>query len=435
MNFWREAANSRVILLSIIVILMFATYICIKIHYKRYLFSLFNISIFTEILLIFLLPFMYEDKAWLAPGQPSAAPFYSYLNKNIEVNIIGMIVFYLVLIISEFRMFCSKSKIVSAFCKNIDVKAIGIIFFVSVIGWYTIVFIYNGTLPLINGRRDFYKDSKLSNVLYIFFSSIVPVLTSYYGLLFCRIKSRKNFFYLMIGLMTCLFSGNRSDLLTAVALPIMLVIIYKHSKNRISGTLKIIVGMTFILIVGLSLALFRSGNSANFISIIQEFIYGNTFCDMRDGAFILFGYGRMYDTYLYGKTYLAGLISFVPSFISEYKRTWGWGYFSTATLFGMPNHYGFRGGSYCEAYLNFGYIGVIISAIILGRWMAYRERLFESFLKGKVYDFEKKYLAICILSPVFSFCSYSNGLRSFYISGGTLIGASILLRVFRKNRD
>ena len=95
------------------------------------------------------------------------------------------------------------------------------------------------------------------------------------------------------------------------------------------------------------------------------------------GAFILKGWKKSGLGYLGGKTYLAALLSFVPGSILKFKRVWYWGYFSTNKLFGWKNHPGLRGGNVLEAYLNFGWIGVVIAAIIQGYTAAYIENLFS----------------------------------------------------------
>ena len=72
MNFWNGAADLKVMILGGTVILLFSIYICMKVYHKKYIFSLYNIGIFTGIFMVCILPFMYEDKAWLAFGKDSA---------------------------------------------------------------------------------------------------------------------------------------------------------------------------------------------------------------------------------------------------------------------------------------------------------------------------------------------------------------------------
>lgn len=428
MNFWNGAADLKVMILGSVVISLFAIYVCMKIYCRKYLFSVFNIGIFTEIFMVFIIPFMYEDKAWLAFGKDSAEPFYAFLNQNLKINLTGMIIFYVVLIVSEFQFVPRKSIVCGIIGRSVDTRVIWAVFYTAIIGWYLIVFLYNGTLPLLNGERDFYKKSRIANVLYILFNSSIPLLTVYFGFLSLKAGNVKNIFCFLMGASACLFSGNRSDLLLKIVFPLMLIVLYKHGKNRINSTVKICAGIGFILIAGLGISLLRSRGNTGPGAMLQEFIYGNTFCDFRDGAFVLYGYHNQFDDFLYGKTYIAGLISFIPSFLSEFKQTWGWGYFSTDTLLNMPNHYGLRGGTYCEPYLNFGYVGIIICAVVQARWLAYREGVFDRYLKGEVSDFGKKYLIISLAQPVFQFVVSSNGLRTFYINFLVLAGAAVLLK-------
>ncbi len=72
----------------------------------------------------------------------------------------------------------------------------------------------------------------------------------------------------------------------------------------------------------------------NLIETLDSILYGNTFSDLRDGAFILYGYDAKYDDFLYGKTYIADILSFLPKSKIEFRQIWSYGLFTTTTLFG-----------------------------------------------------------------------------------------------------
>jgi len=92
--------------------------------------------------------------------------------------------------------------------------------------------------------------------------------------------------------------------------------------------------------------------------------FGNSFSDTRDFATILsFWHGQ----FLWGKTYLAALISFVPRVLSPFRDKWALGVV-TATMAGFlpTEHPGLRIGISGEAFLNFGLPGVLALSLFLG---------------------------------------------------------------------
>jgi hypothetical protein len=92
--------------------------------------------------------------------------------------------------------------------------------------------------------------------------------------------------------------------------------------------------------------------------------YGNSFSDTRDFAVIL----SFWDGHFFwGKTYLAGLLAFIPRALSSFRDTWAIGVV-TATLAGFKTteHPGLRVGIFGEAYLNFGLPAVLLLGILIG---------------------------------------------------------------------
>jgi len=105
-------------------------------------------------------------------------------------------------------------------------------------------------------------------------------------------------------------------------------------------------------------------------SMGSDMFYGNSYSDTRDFAVVL---GFWDGHYFYGLTYLAGLMAFVPRFLSSFRDKWSYGVV-TATLVGFKptEHPGLRIGLFGEAYLNFGLLGVILVGLSVGymlRWM------------------------------------------------------------------
>ena len=95
-----------------------------------------------------------------------------------------------------------------------------------------------------------------------------------------------------------------------------------------------------------------------------KLFYGNNLSDLRDFAWI-----RSYwdGTYYLGKTQLAGLLGFIPSFISPFRTEWNWGVVTT-TITGLDPlvNPGLRAGMFGEMYFNFGLPGVMIAGLLYG---------------------------------------------------------------------
>lgn len=105
---------------------------------------------------------------------------------------------------------------------------------------------------------------------------------------------------------------------------------------------------------------FLSAASKLLISVF----YGNNLSDTRDFAWIL----AYWDgEYVYGKTYLAGLISFFPRFISSFRQEWSFAIYTNALVdFDPTVHAGLRPGMFGEAFFNFSYAGVIVLGLAAG---------------------------------------------------------------------
>ena len=164
----------------------------------------------------------------------------------------------------------------------------------------------------------------------------------------------------------------------------------------------------------------RDGGHINgFGKLFNDIAYGNTFSDVRDGAYVLYGFDQKYDSFLYGKNYLADLMSFIPSSISHFRSTWSYGAFSTNTLFGWEGHYGLRGGWFLQPYINFGYMGVIIVGILYALIISYLERFFFKNIICREYDSEiiaNKLMITNTLCTISSFLMVSSAGAQYYVS-------------------
>jgi hypothetical protein len=164
-----------------------------------------------------------------------------------------------------------------------------------------------------------------------------------------------------------IFFGSRNAILSLFTLSIMTMFITTGRRLRISLLLG---GIFLALFAAVFLDALRRPNfsfSAVTGGILLSTFYGNSFSDTRDFAIILSYWNGQY---LFGKTYLAGLIAFVPRFLSSYRDTWGLGVV-TATMVGFKTteHAGLRIGLFGEAYINFGLAAVLLMGMFIGASM------------------------------------------------------------------
>lgn len=239
-------------------------------------------------------------------------------------------------------------------------------------------------------------------------------------------------------------TGNRGTVLLSTIYPIGVLWFYYKDSNTAKGlkkkarktTWRIIWLGAVLLSAGMIMMLVRNGIKTNVKDLIFEFLYGNSFSDIRDGAFVLKGWKESKLGYICGKTYLAGLISFIPSSMSPFKMKWGWGRFSTEMLFGWENHPGLRGGNFMEAYVNFGWIGVIFSAILQGYISAYIENLFyEMCVRKKVGLHLGKVLMIVLLQKLQGFLICTSGNYTLFVFIAFVLVSVLLSALTRDKKE
>lgn len=98
-------------------------------------------------------------------------------------------------------------------------------------------------------------------------------------------------------------------------------------------------------------------------SVRQAFI-GDNIIDLRDGSWVL---SKWDFKPLAGKTYLGGMVAFMPSGLFPQKKDWHLG-MNAVRIIGWEDkeHFGLRLTFFAEAFLNFGLAGVGVLATLMG---------------------------------------------------------------------
>lgn len=319
----------------------------------------------------------------------------------------------------------SNSYIGSSICVKLNKYFVfGIVctvFVISAIIWLFIVYRYNGGLPLFNGGRSFYYDTGAVSFIYQGICGVINILTAYFGLYW--INNKKGLLGFVFGAFLSISTGSHSSFFISIIYPIVLVLFYKRFRRfNLKMMIKLSALLIALLFFGLFISPFRSGKMTEPFSFINSLVYSNSFCDIRDGAYLFWGYDHFLNNeIIFGKTYLAGLLSFIPSSLSPFRLEWSWGRFSTVKLFNgaWPNHFGFRGGIAFEMYANFRMPGVIILSILSGYIFANVEKCCNINIYNKLLNEEKYDSSIIVytslLSALKSFLICSSGMANFYV--------------------
>jgi hypothetical protein len=160
------------------------------------------------------------------------------------------------------------------------------------------------------------------------------------------------------------FYGARSFIQAVIQIPLLVWLIRRRTRVYV-----ILLPMMFV--VALFGAIFLDSVRHGEFSLKKILVgagmaiaFGNSFSDTRDFALILSLWDR---TFFLGKTYLAGILAFVPRFLSPFRDRWALGVV-TATMAGFSPtaHAGLRIGSSGEAYLNFGLPAVVLLGLVGG---------------------------------------------------------------------
>lgn len=442
MNIQSFLANSSILVktLYIIVWILAIAYFTIKYKKKNYIFSIFNISIiFTSIIATYLVigPLQYNNQAWHALGVSQSQEYIYYLNKTLTINLIGCIILFVGLMYFEFKNSGEQRelKIIERISDNISKIPILIINIALIVTWYGIIFMTIKTLPLF-GHRTFALEYGLQTVYNILNISIA-MMSLYYLSKYILDKNKLEGLLAIINLLTLMFTGNRATIIF-VPLNMFVLFMYLTNSNPKKITIKIICVIGIALILGIGMDFIRKGDlNIGITNIIENIAYGNTFSDIRDGAFVLNGFENRYDSFLYGKNYIADILAFIPKSVLEFREIWSYGMFSTKTLFGWEGHYGLRGGYFLESYINFGYVGVIIFSIAFAYILSFLEKQFYFYIvqRKNNYNLSIKLVMLDMVNTIAGGIMISSGIANIYPQVIIFIGILILSFLLKKYNE
>lgn len=201
----------------------------------------------------------------------------------------------------------------------------------------------------------------------------------------------------------------------------------------------------FFILVGSITGLIRNGAFGIFSSellfvnpflLFFFFFYsaytGNSFSDLRDFSWILANFDG--DFYI-GKTILAGLLGFLPSFLLPFRDEYLLGKVTNKIL-GIPTdtHFGVRASTFGEWYINFDWIGVVMLGAILGFGYALLQYKFSEFFSD-VSTRETSVFALSVLYFIPGFLDAVHDTQSYsvFYTNAILLGFVYLCSQTRRD--
>lgn len=407
----------------IISVICLFLYFILKYKKRQYFISIFNYGLFFYFFSIYItLFFQYENKAWYKLGEINFKKFILNLNKSAEINLIGFSIFFIFLTIFELKKrnkYLKKIRKIRIlnFINYMYIKLLNYIYIL--LSLYLFIFKFK-TIPLLGNRMIATKLGAQTS--YNIINGGLVLITV------ILILNNKNLKLIYLNLLLLICSGNRGPVIMILA---YLGIIKIYSKKELKSKQKMFILLfTFLFGMGIILEIIRGSSLDKFT---EKILYGNTFSDIRDGAYILYNIDKKINSFLFGKTYLADIISFIPAEYSKFRTKWGYSLFTTLTLLKWKNHFGLRGGPFLAPYFNFGYFGIAIFAYIF----AYLYSMFEHFF----YEIYIKKLYNCnygIGACIYILLLFSNSLMipasfiQFYVSVINFILLIIIGYFFKK---
>lgn len=222
------------------------------------------------------------------------------------------------------------------------------------------------------------------------------------------------------------FFGARSNL---VAIYIAILMCYLVKLRRRLNLFWLFGLVALLMSVGFYLGNVRAGIyslTEFFGSIAFLLFYGNNFSDLRDFAWV---YSAWDHVWWGGKTYLAAVTSFVPRAVSSFRDTWGLGVVTAWTAgFDPQVHPGLRPGSFGEGFFNFGLIGVVVVAFLIGVITRRVDIDVKQAMKSEPPSMMRAFASTMLLN-VAGCIAISVNVSEFYVLCGIYLFTWICLRV------
>ncbi|TXG37154.1 O-antigen polymerase [Seonamhaeicola maritimus] len=239
----------------------------------------------------------------------------------------------------------------------------------------------------------------------LLFLQINYFLFSYKKVSPIKLLLNKNFIKLVFITMSLFFTAKRGQLFFPVFISIISYLIYKRKSLRLA-----IVGSGFLIIAAISRNFSKLINGQFNLEDITMSLSTSFFVSVRELTRVLYFFESGSNSFLYGKTYIAGLFSFIPTSINSLKADYSYMRYTSIISNQNPDDFGGMRSTYLgEAYVNFGFLGVIICPIIFALIIY----MFHLFIKKYTFNKFVYFLATLWIFKMVILPIYENGSSMF----------------------
>lgn len=412
---------------------VFFYFVCwfVYIMIKRKMVTVLSTTIIMNIFipLVLMYPFALSPKNIPATGYTWYLRYLNYIDKAFIISLIGILGFIIGCLVARskqadnFPVLNSVSQSFKFLSKTssllvLSLFLIGLFFLMYKLGYFA-----QG-----NTARAYAMANPAVRPIANLFLALLPLFVSLSLFVFHTKRSILAIFFILIGILLGLTSGTRTATLGGILLFIYAKFNFQSKKR--SNLLKIVFLGFVLLFLAIYIGDLREHQYNPFVTIdklYNKLFYGNNFSDLRDFAWVLSGWD---ESYLYGRTQLAGLLSFIPSSIFSFREEWRLGVFTTRVLgFDHSIHPGLRPGIFGEPYFNFGYIGVMFFGFLYG-YIIYRIHLFaqKSLVLEDKYQSMNNILSSYVTAHLSINFMITAGFFSVYVVGGIILIGVVLTR-------
>jgi hypothetical protein len=248
--------------------------------------------------------------------------------------------------------------------------------------------------------RPFYTLA-INGLSTILFLQINYFLFTYKKISFLKLFMNKNFLKLFFICVSLFFTAKRGQLFFPIFISIISFFIYKKKILKLT-----FVGGLLIIIAAISRNFSKLINGDFVIEDVFMSLSTSFFVSVRELTRVLYFFNEGNHDLLYGKTYIAGLFSFIPTSINTLKANYNYMRYTSIISNQNPDDFGGMRSTYLgEAYVNFGQIGIILLPV----FYALTIYIFHLLVKKYSYDTFIYYTATLWIFKMIILPIYENG--------------------------
>ncbi|QMU66466.1 MAG: O-antigen polysaccharide polymerase Wzy [Flavobacteriaceae bacterium] len=239
----------------------------------------------------------------------------------------------------------------------------------------------------------------------ILFLQINYFLSSYKRISFFKLLINKKFLKLGFIFITLFFTAKRGQIYYPIFISLIAYLIYKRHLLKL-----VFLGSTSVIVIGLSRnfsEIFRGELSLEHTLMTLSTSF---FVSVRELTRVLFFFNNNDYGFLYGKTYIAGFFSFIPTKINALKANYNYMRYTSIISNQNPDEFGGMRSTYIgEAYINFGLVGIVLLPILFGI-LVYLIHLFIKKYSGDNFIY---YIMVFWMFKILVLPFYENGSSMF----------------------